>query len=80
MLTVPGESFPKKYKPEDEESTQKSVINSFLAKTIDHSMYVSGFSCTPATSIPVISVVLSGYRCVPLLVQICSGLLLLPFR
>ena len=30
---------------------------------IDHSMYVSGTSYTSFASIPVISVVLSGYRC-----------------
>ena len=30
-------------------------------KAIDHSMSVSGFSCTPVASISVISVVLSGY-------------------
>ena len=38
-------------------------------KAIDHSMYVSGFSCTPVVSISVISAVLSGYRCVPLFVN-----------
>ena len=46
----------------------------FLFKAIDHSMCVSYFSCTPAASISVISVVLSGYRCVPLFVH--SGQLL----
>ena len=29
-------------------------------------MYVSGFSCTPVVFISVITVVISGYRCVPL--------------
>ena len=33
-------------------------------KVIDHSVYVSGFSCTLVASISVISVVLSGYRCI----------------
>ena len=46
-------------------------------EAIDQSMYFSGFSCTLVASISVISmisVVLSGYRCVPLFVH--SGLLL----
>ena len=42
-------------------------------KAIDHSVHVSGFSCNPVASISVISVLLSGYTCVPLLVH--SGLL-----
>ena len=37
-------------------------------KAINHSMFVPGFSWTPVTSISVIRVVLSGYRCVPLFV------------
>ena len=41
-------------------------------EAIDQSMYVSGFKCTLVFSISVISVVLSGYRCVPLFVH--SGL------
>ena len=38
-------------------------------KAIDHTMYVSGFSCTPFGSIAVICVVLSGYRFVRLFVN-----------
>ena len=41
-------------------------------KAIDDSMYVYGLGCTPDASISVISVVLSGYRCVSLFIH--SGL------
>ena len=43
-------------------------------KAKEHTMFVSGFSCTQVCSISVIGVVLSGYRFIPLLVY--SGLLL----
>ena len=39
-------------------------------KAIDHSMYVSDFSYTPVVSFPVISVVLSGYSCIPPILHI----------
>ena len=52
---------------------KNNSIIKILLKDIDHSMYVSGLSCTPVVS--VISLVLSGYRYVPQLVH--SGLLLL---
>ena len=45
---------------------EKLKCSCFTIKAIEHSMYISGFSCTPVASISVISVVLSGYRCVPL--------------
>ena len=38
-------------------------------KAIEHSMYVSGFCCTPVASISVIRVVLSEYRFIPLFVH-----------
>ena len=38
-------------------------------KAIDHSVYVSVFSCTPVASISVISVVFSGYRSIPMFVH-----------
>ena len=41
--------------------------------TTDHSMYISGFSCTPVASISVIILGLSGYRYGPLFIH--SGLL-----
>ena len=41
-------------------------VKQAIFKAINHSMYVSGFSCTPAGSISVVSVVLSGYKIVPL--------------
>ena len=47
------------------------TFNNYNSAT-DHSMYVSGFSCTPIASIAVSSVLLSGDRCVPLFVY--SGL------
>ena len=41
-------------------------------------MCVSGFSCTPVASIYVISVVLSGYRRVPLFIHSATPLTLSP--
>ena len=40
-------------------------LSSTVIKAIDHSMNLSGLSCTPVAFIYVISVVLSVYRCVP---------------
>ena len=50
-----------------------SIILACVLKAIDHSIYVSGFSCNPAASISEISVVLSGYRYILMFVH--SGLL-----
>ena len=41
----------------------------FCIKSLYNSMNVSGFSCTQVTSISVISMVFSGYWCIPLLVH-----------
>ena len=51
-----------------------SYINIHPLKAMDHSMFVSDFICKPVAFISVISVVLSGNRCVPLLIH--SGLLI----
>ena len=44
----------------------QKIIN---IKAVDHSISVSGFSCTLVGSLSVTHVVLSGYRFVPLLVH-----------
>ena len=49
-----------------------SLIHS--SEGVDHSMLAHGFSCTRVSCIIVIHVVLSGYRCVPLLEH--TGLLI----
>ena len=50
----------------------KNQFDLYFLKAVDHSIYVSGFSCTPVPFISVIRVILSGYRCVLLFVH--SGL------